>query len=299
MAPTDPQRIPSFPRPARVALALAHAALAALVAACGAVASDDVHVQDTVLTSVAEAYADLAAGDGVDVPLADAGLAPAAAAGPHTVVRRVDVARSVELVDVVVDLEAVPNTATVDAILRVEGTAEIWQVDPDAEPTRTLLGTKPMELSGAVRFDLERRGRAWLVTGVRRAPLEQGPDAADLGPWTFAPASPVAGWPVAVTLEVEAPQPEDRFVVRAHARFLDGVGVLNDAGLGADAVAGDGTYSALGRVERWTREGVRLAFFSALNHTATTDLSVDEDGAYVRPYTETILPAWAYVRAAD
>jgi len=172
-------------------------------------------------------------------------------------------------------------------------------VDPEAEPTRTLLGEKPIALSGAVRVDLERRGRVWLVTGVRRSPLEQGPDAADLGPWAFAPASPVAGWPVAVTLDVEAPNPDDRFVVRAHARFLDGVGRLNDAGVGADAVADDGTYSALGRVERFARAGVRLVFFSALNHTATTDLSVDGDGAFLRPYTETILPAWAFVRAAD
>jgi hypothetical protein len=74
---------------------------------------------------------------------------------------------------------------------------------------------------------------------------------------------------------------------------------MNDAGLGADAVAGDGTYAALGRVRPVAREGVRLLFFGALNHTATTDLSVDDDGAYVRPYTETILPAWAYVRADD
>ena len=248
---------------------------------------------------MAEAYDELAADDGVDLPVEEAGLATASVGGPRTVVRRVGVERSVEVVDVVLDLDQVPNTATVDAILLVEGTAEIWQVEPGADPTRTLLGEKPIELSGAVRFELERRGRAWIVTGVRRAPLEQGPDAADLGPWSLTPASPVAGRPVVVTVDVDAPQPDDRFVVRAHARFLDGVGVLNDAGWGADAVADDGTYSALGRVEAGAREGVRLLFFGALNHTATVDLSVDDDGAFVRPYTETILPAWAYVRAAD
>lgn len=300
MAPTDPHRIRSFLWPARVALAFA---FAMLVAACSSAPSDEAQAQDAILTSVAEAYVELAAGDGVDLPLDlpldDAGLATATADGPRTVVRRVDVERSIEVVDVVLDLESVPNTATVDAILLVEGTAEIWHVNPAADPTRTLVGEKPIEQSGAVRFDLERRGLAWFVTGVRRAPLVQGPDAADLGPWSVAPTSPVAGWPVAMTVDVEQPLPEDHFVVRAHARFLDGILVLNDAGIGADAVADDGTYSALGRVEPVVREGVSLLFFSALNHTATTDLSVDGDGAYVRPYTETILPAWALVRAAD
>lgn len=296
MAPTDPYRTRPFPWPARVAVALA---FAVLVAACSSAPRDDVQVQEAVLASVVEAYAALATADGVDLPLEDAGLATAAADEPRTVVRRVDVERSVEVVDVALDLASVPNTATVDAILLVEGTAEIWHVDPAADPTRTLLGAKPIDLTGAVRFDLERRGIAWIVTGVRRTPLEQGPDTADMGPWSVAPASPVAGWPVAVTVDVDAPMPDDRLVVRAHARFLDGVGALNDAGVGADAVADDGTYSALGRVEPVVREGVRLLFFSALNHTATTDLSVAGDGAYVRPYTETILPAWAYVRLAD
>ena len=292
MIPIDPHRHRSLAAFARVLLALA---LIALVAACSPVPGDEVQVQDAVFASLTEAIDDMVASDGVDLTLEDSGLATAAAGGPRTVVRRVDVERSVEVVDVVLDAD----TATVDAILLVEGTAQIWQVDPEPEPNRTLLGEKPIELTGAVRVELERRGRVWLVTGVRRSPLEQGPDAADLGPWAFSPASPVAGWPVAVTLDVDAPNPDDHFVVRAHARFLDGVGWLNDAGVGADAVAGDGTYSALGRVERSAREGVRMVFFSALNHTATTDLSVDGDGAYVRPYTETILPAWALVRAAD
>jgi hypothetical protein len=296
MIPIDPHRHRSLAAFARVLLALA---LIALVAACSPVPGDEVQVQDAVFASLTEAIDDMVASDGVDLTLEDTGLATAAAGGPRTVVRRVDVERSVEVVDVVLDSGAEPNVAIVDAILLVEGKAEIWRVDPEAEPVRTLLGEKPIELTGAVRVELERRGRVWLVTGVRRSPLEQGPDAADLGPWAFSPASPVAGWPVAVTLEVDAPNPDDHFVVRAHARFLDRVGWLNDAGVGADAVADDGTYSALGRVERSAREGVRLVFFSALNHTATTDLSVDGDGAYVRPYTETILPAWALVRAAD
>jgi len=292
MTPIAPHRHRSRSVPARAMLALV---LVALVAACNPAPTDEIQVQDAALASLTQAIDDMAAIDGLDLTLEDAGLAAATADAPRTVVRRVDMERSVEVVDVVLE----PDAATVDAILRVEGTAEVWRVDPEAEPTRTLLGEKPIALSGAVRVQLERRGRVWLVTGVRRSPLEQGPDAADLGPWGFSPASPVAGWPVAVTLDVDAPSPDDRFVVRAHARFLDGVGWLNDAGVGADAVADDGTYSALGRVERLAREGVRLVFFSALNHTATTDLSVDGDGAYVRPYTETILPAWALVRAAD
>lgn len=292
MTPIAPHRHRSLAAFARALLALA---LVVFVAACSQAPGDEVQVQDAALASLTSAIDDMAASDGVDLALEDAGLAAAAAEGPRTVVRRVDVERSVELVDVVLE----PDAATVDAILLVEGTAQIWRVDPEPEPTRTLLGEKPIELTGAVRVELERRGRVWLVTGVRRSPLEQGPDAADLGPWAFSPASPVAGWPVAVTLDVDAPNADDHFVVRAHANFLDGVGWLNDAGVGADEVADDGTYSALGRVERFAREGVRLVFFSALNHTATTDLSVDGDGAYARPYTETILPAWAFVRAAD
>jgi len=292
MTPIHPHRHRPLAVAARALLALA---LLALVAACGPTASDEAQAQDAALASLAQAIDDLAASDGIDLTLEDAGLSTAAADAPRTVVRRVDMERSVEVVDVVLE----PDAATVDAILLAAGTAEIWRVDPEAEPTRTLLGEKPIDLSGAVRVELERRGRVWLVTGVRRSPLEQGPDAADLGPWAFSPASPIAGRPVAVTLDVDAPDPDDRFVVRAHARFLDGVGRLNDAGVGADALAGDGTYSGLGRVERFARDGVRLVFFGALNHTATTDLSVDGDGAYLRPYTETILPAWALVRAAD
>lgn len=296
MAPTDPRHEPPFARPARVVLALA---FAASVAACSTAPSDDVQVQHAVVATVTDAFADLAAADGVDLPLEPVGVATAAGSGPRTVVRRVDVARSVEVVDVALDLTSVPNTATVDALLSVEGTAELWAVDPAADPGRTLVGAKPIDLSGAVRFVLERRGRGWWVTGVRRAPLVQGPDAADVGPWTLEPTPTVAGGPVAVAIDVAAPVPDDAFVVRVHARFLSGTGVANDAGVGGDAVAGDGTYTALGRVERGTRPGVHLTFLSALNHTATTDLSVDGDGAYVRPFTETIVPAWAFVGAAD
>lgn len=292
---SDPSSRPSLGS-ARAALA---AALVLSVAACSPPAGDAAAARDAVLASVSDAYAVLATSDGVDLPLEADGVATAAVDEPRTVVRRVGVERSVEVVDVVVELDSWPNTATVDAILHVEGTAEIWRVSPDAEPARTRLGEKPIDLSGTVRFHLERRGRAWLVTGVRRAPLVQGPDAADLGPWSLAPTSPVAGGPVALTVDVAAPVAEDDFVVRAHAAFLDGIAWMNDAGVGADAVADDGTHAALGRVRPAAREGVRLLFFGALNHTATTDLSVDGDGAYVRPYTETILPAWAYVRAAD
>ena len=296
MDSTDPNRIRALPWFARALLTVA---IAAIVAACSSLPADGAQVQSAVLTAVAEAYGTLAVEDGVDLPVEEEGLATAHAAGPRTVVRRVGVERSVEVVDVALDLNQVPNTATVDAILHVEGTAEIWQVDFESDPTRTLLGEKPIALSGAVRFELERRGRAWIVTSVRRAPLVQGADAADLGPYATVPAAPVAGRPVVLTLDLAAPQPDDHFVVRAHARFLDGAAVMNDAGVGADAVADDGTYTALGRVAADAREGARLLFFSALNHTATTDLSVDADGAYVRPFTETILPAWAYVRAAD
>ncbi len=194
MTPTDPHRSPPFPWLARVALALV---VAVLVAACSAPQGDDVQVQGAVLASVAEAYDELAASDGVDLPIEDPALATASSDGPRTVVRRVDVVRSVEIVAVAVDLQSVPNTATVDAILLVAGTAELWQMEPGAEPTRVLVGEKPIELSGAVRFDLERRGFAWFVTGVRRAPLVQGPEAADLGPWSVAPSPPVAGWRIA------------------------------------------------------------------------------------------------------
>jgi len=281
---------------ARAALALL---LAGIVVACSPAPGDAAQVEITVLVAVADAVDALVAADGGDLAPEGAGLGTSSAGGPRMVVRRVDVERLIEVVDVALDLEASPATATVDAVLQVIGTAQIWQVDAESDGARTLLGEKPMDLRGAVRFELERRGRAWLVVGVRRAPLVQGPDAADLGPWAFTPSRPIAGTPVLITVDVDAPQPADRFIVRAHARFLDGGVALNDAGLGADAVAYDDTYSGLGRVERRARAGAHLVFFSALNHTATTDLSVDADGAYVRPYSETILPAWAYVRATD
>lgn len=296
MTPTVPNRSRHAARHALAALAIL---LAAVVAACSPAPVDAASAEGAVLSTVSDAFGALAPDDGSDLELDDAGLGTSAADGPRIVVRRVDVERDVEVVDVVIDLAATPATATVDAVLRVIGTAEIWQLGHGIDTARSLLGEKPMELTGAVRFDLELRGRSWQVVGVRRAPLVQGPDAADLGPWAFSPSKPIAGAPVVAAVDVDAPQPEDRFVVRAHARFLVGLGRFNDAGLGADAVADDGTFTAFGQVEPSAREGVRLVLFSALNHSATTDLSVDGDGAYARPYTETILPAWVYVRVAD
>lgn len=269
-------------------------ALAWLLAACAmpshALDPDEAAASQAALASIDLAFASAASDDDRDLAPDDLGadrasVADAAAIGPaepRLVLRRVGMQRYRELDAVRVDRSAEPPSAVVDLTVGVRGEAHLWQVWTRPEPQRTLAGTKRIDVRGPVRLHLEHLDGAWRLVAARHGALTQGPRAADVTAWSTEPDPYLAGERGRVTLTLGAPRPDDAFAVGARGPVLAALGPLQEVG--------EGRYAAEGVVPPRAPVGRSMAFLTALNVTATFDLSTAEDGSFRSPYTETILP---------
>ena len=282
----------------RLPLLLLALLLAALLAACstpaGPLAGDERAAQSAVLLAFDDAFAASAALDDTDLESQSLSGPSSQSAHPFVAVRRTEMRRSREALSLEVDFQADPPTATAVVALSVSGTAELWQVYPDRAAPRERVGEKPILMTGAVRVTAHKLEGQWQVVDVERSGLQQGPGAATVSAWSVSPDPLAAGSDeneASVTLSVQ--DADDDFLVLVRGRHLRVRGVLNDPlndqGDAPDPVAGDGVYTGALEVPATARAGRHLAFVHALNYTKTADLSEDESGGYLHPYTDTLL----------
>lgn len=269
---------------------------AALLAACSSppAALDEAAARRAVLEGIDAAFAVSAEADGRD--LASASALTSQALEPTVVIRRSDMRRSRDLQRFELDLSVNPPTASAEVALTITGTAELWQVYPDRSAGRTLVGEKPIALAGSATFTAHKLDGRWTLDSVERSALSQGEGAAVIDEVAFEPDPLVPGssdnlaW-----VSLSAPDPDDDFLVVARGGHLRPRGVLHDDGAAPDAEAGDGIYSGTVEVGADARRGEHLAFVSALDYSRTADLTTGDDGSYLHPYTDTLLPVMVTV----
>lgn len=279
------------PKSVRSPLALLPLALVLLLSACGtpAMGPDESAARSAVLAAVDEAFAADAERDGDD--LASQSALASQAVEPTIVIRRHDMDRERRLLTLTVDMTAEPPTATAEIGITVSGVASLWQVYPDPSLGREHLGDKAIDLTGEAVVTAQRVGGQWHVVAVDHGGLSQGDRAAAVTDWWVSPDPLVAGSSDnAAFAALDVPTASDELLVAARGRHLRPRGILVDDGSAPDEVAADGTYSGLVDVDADARVGRHLGFVTALNYTATTDLSTGEDGEFLVPYTDTILP---------
>lgn len=275
-------------------------ASALLLAACAgenpaaalAESGSDAQATTVALQAVDAALATSAHGDGRDLGVDSVEGTEVSASSfesprPRVVMRKVDMRRSRELLDFEIDRTTTPATAVVEILLTINGNAEFWYVWPASDARRELAGVKPIALRGRVKLLLERAPGGWRLVDARADEMRQGPRAASVTSWGFEPDPLLPGRPGTLSLTLRPPRPADVFAPEASGAVLGTFGTLRHLG--------DQRYGSRAQVPRRLQEGASLAFLSALNTSATFNLTVHEDGRFVEPYTETVLPVVARV----
>ncbi len=281
-------------------------AAAFLLAACSQAlpqnqqSQDEAQAQSVILSAVDEALEARAAEDGTD--LSAQSLSPGLSAQsvePFIVIRRTGMRHSRQLISLNVDFVAKPPTAVAIIELNLSGTAKLWQVYPDGSVPRTLLGEKPIDMSGELVVTAQKLTDGWRVVSVEPTALSQGEYAATVETWSVDPDPLIPGYDDNKAFASLSEADNDEFLVTARGRHLRARGVLNDNGVLPDEIANDDDYAGFVEVGPDARPGYHLAFLHALNYSKTTDLSVDENGDFIYPYTDTLLPLTVEIVETD
>lgn len=275
-----------------------------LLAACGAVGPtlpdagpDEASARTALMSAVGDAFAADAEDDGVDLAAAP-GIA-GQSVEPFLAIRRRDMARNAEMITITIDPGATPPTAVAELDVAITGRAELYEVYPDHAAPVTLVGEKPIHMTGTITLEAEFVAGAWHLTGASTTAFQQGDYAADIVEWAIDPDPLVRGSDAhVVTVLLDEVETEDEHLVIGRGRHFRPRTVLNDNGADPDPVADDDSYTGHLQVHDDARPGRHLGFLHALNYDRTVDLSAGDDG-YLHAYTDTLLPVVVRVSAAD
>ncbi len=247
----------------------------------GSVPLDKAAAEQEILIAVNDALLANADEDELDLDLSTSGVIDLTETAPSRLaIRHKNIRRERKIIEVVIE-NGDPVTATATVEVGITGDAYIMDITPTSHKE---LGEKPVNVVGVLTVDAERVGGRWHVVKIEGV-LTQG-DPATAESWSFTPDPLIADSEDNIaTVNLNELDTNDLQRVILRTKRLRPRGLLHDDGQDPDVTADDDTYTGYVRVHEDARVGKHLGFIHALNFTKTTDLSVDNEGNYIYPYT--------------
>ena len=242
---------------------------------------DKISAEQAILGAVSDALLSNADEDNLDLDLSTSGVIETAQTVPSRLaIRHKNIRREREILEVTIT-NGDPITATGTVEVRITGDAYIMEITPGS---RIEIGKKPVNVVGELEIDAERVGSKWHIVNVA-GELTQG-EPATVKSWSVTPDPLIAGSENNIaTVSLIEPDTDDLQRVIVRTKRLRPRGLLHDDGQAPDETDDDGTYTGHVHVGENARVGKHLGFIHALDFDKTTDLSVDDEGNYLHPYT--------------